>query len=177
MKKEILCGSSCVKYILNKYNKLNLNLLNKNMIWITELAVFLKQSGIKNIKINCYNSNLYNDFKNKNIDLNFGGFKNLNDAIKEDILITEKRLTNNSLSKEIDENNYLILCVESKIFNNDNSMNGGHYIILCNRNDRLVKIINPIKDKYEEKVVDIDFLVDSAKNYGSWRILINEEEK
>lgn len=56
-------------------------------------------------------------------------------------------------------------------------MNGGHFIILCARNDRYVRIINPIKDKYEEKLLDIDFLVNIAKNYGSWRILINGEEK
>lgn len=176
MKNEILCGSSCVKYILDKYNKLNIELLDKNMLWITELAVFLKNSGINNIKINCYNSNLFNDFKIGNVDLKFDGFRFLKNVFDNNISICEKRLTNFSLCDEIDKNKYIILCVESKIFNNDTTMNGGHYIILYGRNENNVSIINPIKEKYEVKILNVDFLVKASKNYGAWRILINEEE-
>lgn len=53
---NILCGSSCVKYILN-YFSINTEQLNLKMTWITELANSLKNSGVKNISILCYKSN------------------------------------------------------------------------------------------------------------------------
>ena len=54
---NIFCGSSCVKYILNDFG-INVEQLNFKMTWITELAIFLKSSGIKNINIFCYKSRL-----------------------------------------------------------------------------------------------------------------------
>ena len=166
----------CVKYILSIYNKTNLNLLKNDMLWTPELAIALRKCGINNIEINCYNSNLYNDFKKRILNFYCEGFKFLQDAINENILIKEEKLTNSSLCEEIDNYEYLILCVESKILNDDISMSGGHYIILNGRKDNNVKVINPIKEKYEEKRLSVDFLVRASKDYGAWRILINEEK-
>ena len=54
-------------------------------------------------------------------------------------------------------------------------MNGGHYIILTDRDGENVKVINPIKDKYEVKILNINFLIKTCRNNGAWRILIMEE--
>ena len=70
-------------------------------------------------------------------------------------------------------NKYVIFCVESSAFNNDISMNGGHYIIATSINNNDIDIINPRKDKYEIMTITIDKLILCTKNYGSWRILIN----
>ncbi|NLD78915.1 MAG: hypothetical protein GX641_01075 [Mollicutes bacterium] len=52
MNNSILCGSSCVKYIL-KYYKKDCCDFSLKMMWTTELAIFLKEKGIKDIKIKC----------------------------------------------------------------------------------------------------------------------------
>ena len=53
-------------------------------------------------------------------------------------------------------------------------MNGGHYIILTDRYGENVKVINPIKDKYEIKILNLNFLIKACKNNVAWRILIME---
>ncbi len=175
MSKQLYCGSSCIKYILENYG-IDADTLKKDMIWVSELALSLKRNGLSNIHVYCYNSKLYNSFINKEVDLNFGGFKYLKELQEQDILIEERNISLNSFIEEIDNCKYLVLCVESRIFNNDDSMSGGHYIILNGRNEENVKVINPIKEKYETKILNINFLIKACKNYGAWRILITEEK-
>ncbi len=94
---------------------------------------------------------------------------------EQNILIEKRNISINSFIVESDSCKYLILCVESKVFNNDDSMNGGHYIILTDRDGQNVKVINPIKDKYEIKILNLNFLIKTCRNNGAWRILIMEE--
>ena len=61
-------------------------------------------------------------------------------------------------SEELDEATTKAL---DEVFNNDDSMNGGHYIILTDRYGENVKVINPIKDKYEVKILNLNFLIKS----------------
>lgn len=175
MSKQLFCGSSCIKYILENY-EIDTSLLKYDMIWVSELALSLKKNGFSNLQLYCYNSRLYNDFVNKKVDLNFDGFKYLKEMQEQNILIEERNVSINSFIEELDSCKYLILCVESKVFNNDDSMNGGHYIILTDRYGENVKVINPIKDKYEIKILNLNFLIESCKNNGAWRILIMEEK-
>ena len=174
MSKQLYCGSSCVKYILKNYG-IDTSSLKNDMFWVSELALSLKKNGLSNIHLYCYNSRLYNDFISKKVDLNFDGFKYLKEIQEENILIEERNISINSFIEEIESCKYLILCVESKIFNNDDSMSGGHYIILNGRDGKNVKVINPTKEKYEIKMLNVDFLIKTCKNNGAWRILIREE--
>lgn len=174
MIKQLYCGSSCIKYILENYG-IDTNTLKNDMIWVSELALSLKKNGLSNIQIYCYNSRLYNDFINRKVDLNFDGFKYLEKIQEQNILIEERNISINSFAEEIDSCKYLILCVESKIFNSDDSMSGSHYIILHGRDGENIKVINPIKEKYEVKLLDINFLIKACKDNGAWRILIMEE--
>lgn len=172
MQDNILCGSACVIYILNEKKKKS-NDINSQMFWITELAIVLFDNDIKNIELRCFNSNLYNDFLiKKNIDLKFSGFKFLDKMIKKNIKINQKKLDCSSLKEELYICEYIILCVQSSIFNNDVSMSGGHFIILDKFDENKVRIINPKKREYEVKYVKIDELIRCCKDYGSWRILI-----
>lgn len=174
MIKQLYCGSSCVKYILESYG-IDTRTLKTDMIWVSELALSLEKNGLSNIQIYCYNSKLYTDFTNKEADMNFNGFKYLKAAQEQNIPIEERSISVNSFIEEIDRCKYLVLCVESKVFNNDDSMSGGHYIILNGRNGKNIRVINPIKEKYEIKILDINFLIKACKNYGAWRVLIMEE--
>lgn len=173
MHKQLYCGSSCVKYILEKYSIDTLD-LKMNMTWTSELALCLKKYGISNIRVYFSESKLYNDFKIQKGNLDFEGFKYLEEISKQNISMTEKSISNESLLEEIDSCKYMILCVESKVFNNDASMLGGHFIILNGRYNDDVNVINPIKEKYERKEMNIDFLVKACKNFGAWRITIME---
>ena len=171
MKKEYFCGSSCVKFILDELS-INSSNINPNMTWISELALSLKNNGLNNIRLNCFDSDLYNDFKSSIMDENFDGFKYLRFACKNNIDINEIKLSKEELVSEIDNYKYIILCVESRILNNDPSMSGGHYIILKGRNNDLVNVINPQKSKYNRIKFTLDFIIKLCENYGSWRILI-----
>ena len=171
-KNNILCGSACVKYILKKYNKKNN--INNEMLWISQLTLCLYERNLKNLKLLCYKSNLYNDYINKLGDQNFEGFKFLRE-ISNIISIEEKALNKTILKEEILYNEFIILCVESKKFNNDNSISGGHFIILNGFKDDRVNVINPIKDKYEFITKTLDELIYYCENYGSWRLLIKGE--
>ena len=171
---NILCGSSCVKYILN-YFSINTEQLNLKMTWITELANSLKNSGVKNISILCYKSNLYYDYKNNpNINLNFDGFSYIEKCIENNIPINETKLSKMELLKEVKNSKFIILCVESSVFNNK-EMNGGHFIILNGIDNNKIRIINPIKNKFEYKLENTKNIIKYCKNYGSWRILIKED--
>jgi hypothetical protein len=174
MSKQLYCGSSCVKYILENY-RIDTSSLKHDMLWASELALSLNKNELLNIKLYYYNSRLYNDFINKKVDLSFDGFKYLKKIQEQNILIEERNISINSFAEEIDSCKYIILCVESRIFYNDDSMSGGHYIILNGRNGENVKVINPIKEKYEIKIFNINFLIKTCKNNGNWRILIKEE--
>ena len=174
MNQEILCGSSCVKYILYYYNK-DTN-VKYNMTWITELAIELYNKGIKNLMLYYYNSNLYNDYlKYKDTNYDFEGFYYLDKLIKNNIELLEIKLDKKELLKEIDSSAFIILCVESKKFNLDSNMSGGHFIIISGLNDNKITVINPIKNKYEKIEYDLDFIINCCKTYGSWRILIKED--
>lgn len=176
MQKQLYCGSSCVKYILEK-NLIYTDNIKSDMIWISELALCLKQNGLSNLYIYCYNSKLYTEFTNKKINLSFDGFKYLKELENQNIQIVEKNISINSFASEIDSCKYIILCVESSIFNNDTSMTGGHYVILNGREGNKVKVINPIKEEYEIKTLNINFLIKACKDYGAWRIIIMEEKR
>ena len=175
MSKQLYCGSSCIKYILESY-KIKTDAIKSDMLWVSELALSLKKGGLSNIQIHCYNSRLYADFINKKMDLNFDGFKYLKELQEQNILIKERDFSIDSFCEEIDSSEYLVLCVESRIFNSDNTMCGGHYIILNGRDGENVKVINPIKERYETKILNINFLIKACRNYGAWRILIKEEK-
>jgi len=167
MNNEILCGSACVKYILESKGIKDYK-LNKRMWWATELSLSLKENGIDN-KIYCFNSDLYNDFITKEIDLKFDGFKYLKMAFDN---ITEKKLDIKELEIELKENEYIILCVESKAFNSDEVMSGGHFVILNKTYGGKVRIINPVKDKYENIKRTKEEIIKYCENFGFWRILI-----
>lgn len=167
MNNEILCGSACVKYILESKGIKDYK-LNKRMWWATELSLSLKENGIDN-KIYCFNSDLYNDFITKEVDLKFDGFKYLKMAFDN---ITEKKLDIKELELELKENDYIILCVESKVFNSDEVMSGGHFIILNKTYGGKVRIINPVKDKYENIKRTKEEVIKYCENFGFWRILI-----
>jgi len=172
---SILCGSACVKYILD-INNIKSDNINLEMFWITELALSLFENNIKNIQLKCFDSNLYNDFLHKkNNDMSFLGFYFLNEVVKNRININESSLNSSNLKKEIEESKYIIMCVESNKFNNDIKMSGGHFIIITKIDKNNVEIINPIKSKYEKKYIGISRLLSCCKNYGSWRILIKED--
>ncbi|MEG0826622.1 MAG: cysteine peptidase family C39 domain-containing protein [Bacilli bacterium] len=171
---SILCGSSCVKYVLSYYKHDNTN-INLHMTWVTELAISLKENGISNFELMCYKSNLYLDYiKNKNIDLTFDGFKYMQKLLSYNIPIIEKKFDNKELLKELKQSKFIILCVESSVYNSKN-MNGGHFIILNGIEKDKIKIINPIKEKYEYKFEKLEDIIKYCKNYGCWRILIKEE--
>ena len=171
----LFCGSACVKYILKQFNICG-TAINTQMLWITELALCLKLNGIHNLKILCYKSHLLKDYQN-NRNIKFDGFYYINKCLKSGINIVEKKLNEKELIQEVSDNKYIILCIQSSIFNNDKNMEGGHFIILDGLCNGKIKIINPQKNQYETRIENIRNVVKYCRNYGSWRILIKEENE
>lgn len=173
----MLCGSSCVKYIFDNINY-KPEKFKTNMFWITELAICLKKSNLFHVKLFCNNSNLYNDYLYyiNEKDLSFEGFKYISKALDNNIKIEEIEPNENQLINEIKNSDYVITCVDSKKFNNDLNMKGSHFIILSNfSNDYKVKVINPIKDKYEIKYLEISYILKCIINNGSWRLCVRRK--
>lgn len=172
----MLCGDMCAKYVLNEFN-IDSDKFNLAMKWTPQIALYLNKKGLS-VKIYCYHSNLYSDYKKiGHSNLYFEGFKLIHDALNNDISITEKKLDNKELEDEISKSKFVILCVKSSFFNKNVKMNGGHFILLSGINNcGLIKVINPIKDKYEIKYFSASFLIDCCKEYGSWRILIGRKK-
>lgn len=50
MSKQLYCGSSCIKYILENY-EIDTSLLKYDMIWVSELALSLKKNGLSNLQL------------------------------------------------------------------------------------------------------------------------------
>ncbi len=171
---NLLCGGSCVLYILNDF-KLNIKKINNKMIWITELALSLKENGIQNVEILCYKSNLFFDYNhNKERNLNYKGFFYIEKCLSNKINIKEIKLSEEELIRELKENKFIVLCVQSSRFNNK-KMSGGHFIILNGMYHGKVRIINPIKDKYEYRIENTKNVIKYCEDYGAWRILVKED--
>ena len=194
MKDKINCGSACVNYILNQL-KLPIKDVQNDMVWTSELAVSLKNNGINNLEVLFFNSSLYNGYKT-DYKRDFIGFNLLDDLIGHNIKLSERRLTVKELEKEIINNKYIILCVESKKFNKDKKMTGGHFIVINSLENNLpfsvfideeglenilcayyhgVFIITMIDDNIEYKKIDMDFNIfrvkiikDIEKYFNDW---------
>ena len=93
---------------------------------------------------------------------------------KNEIPICEIKMNKKEWLKEENKNKFIILCVESSTFNNQN-MDGDHFIIINGIDNNKIRIINPIKNKYEYKLENIENVIKYCRNYGSWRILIKED--
>ena len=165
---EMLCGPACINYILH-LEKRNNKVIN-TLTWCCDLACALKEMNF-NVDVRCFNSKLYNDSQ-KFSDSKFDGFTSINRYLKKKP-IKELELTVEDLKQEIKHSKYLICNVSSKLFNNDNNMTGGHYILVLGENLNFVKIINPRKTVYEQTEITLQKLIDCMKDFGSWRILIN----
>lgn len=176
MKTELLCGSACVKYILDKFN-LKYNNFNYKMKWATELALYLLKYDSLDIEVRCFNSNLYDNYlkniTNTKIISEFEGFLFIK-KLEEKNKIINTKLTKKELKYELNNNDYIILCVESAKFNKSEKMSGGHFIILNSIDNDIIKIINPIKDRFEYKQENIKDIINYTKKFGFWRILIKE---
>ena len=166
----MLCGSFCVNYIIKKITKKVIN-IDHNMLWSTDLALCLMNILDNKIEVRCFNSTLYNDYK-KIKNLSFSGFSSIKKYLDSNGKILEKKFVIKNLINELEVSKYLILCVESKILNNDDTMHGGHFVII-EKNDKKIKMINPLRKKFEEREVDYQYIIKLCINFGAWRILIS----
>lgn len=165
---DTMCGPACVELICKNENKQVT--INKNEIWCCSIADILQQTGF-NVKVKCFNSRLYNDcFKFPNQE--FEGFKTIRNFLKNNYIVEEEPTISN-VKNEIKNNKYVIFNVSSKIFNKDNNMTGGHYILATNIKGDIVTIINPRETDFETKRIPIIELIHCIKDFGSWRILIS----
>lgn len=171
---NLTCGSFCVNYILKNLGKETI-LVNPKMYWITELALFLNEHIPNKINLYYYNSNLMKDYLDYNNKV-FEGFNYIKKVINSpEINFAEKMLTPSEYSKEINNSVFIILCVESKILNNIDNMDGGHYIILKEINKNKVLMYNPQRNRMKIEIIDYKKIMKLCKNYGSWRIVIEKE--
>ena len=174
MKNEILCGSACVRYILNHYS-ISEEKLNQNLFWVPEIALYLYKYFSKGIKIYCFNSTLNSEYKKaSNIDA-CDGFIYIRILEEKGLHIFERKLTEKELLKELKTYEFMIVSVSSAILNNDKQMSGNHYVILKLKDEK-IEMINHQKEKYAISDVDPQFIIQCCENCGSWRILLKKEE-
>ena len=171
---DLICGSFCVKHILEKLGKEDIT-VDPNMLWISELVLFLNKHISNKLNLYYYNSSLMKDYYLTQ-DNNFDGFKHIKSVIdSKKIDFIEKELTLSELENEINNSKFIILCVESKVLNNDASMNGGHYVVLEKNSDNKLIMYNPQKSVMATEIIDHNRVIELCINYGSWRVVIEKE--
>ena len=167
MEKNRLCGSKCAIWILEKLN-INYNDINPNLYFITDIANELTK--YIDIELICYNSNLYNDYKENKLPI-----KEAIDSIEKYETykpIKELKLTNELLLEEL-KDNYLIMNVDSRIINNTKN-NTGHYIVV-ELNNNAIKVYNPEQTRFVEMNKTPTEIIEMVKNNGNWRIKIRRK--
>lgn len=172
---NMLCGSACLHYILNILYKCNLD-IDHNLSWITDLAAYIKMYTNIKFTISCHNSNLYDDYLEIGKDSNFEGFRSITKFLSLGEIISDIPLSITGLSEGLNENSIFILNVSSSIFNQDNSLTGGHFICLVQETFNTFTILNPKSKTLAFEVVPKQHLINSIENFGSWCIKINRSE-
>ena len=175
----MLCGSACL-YFLQKNIFPNCNSpIKSNLTWITELAEHVKKHFDKNAIVSCHDSNLYNDFLNASEEdiQKFIGFKKLNRFVQRGNQIIDFEVTKESVDTLLEANHLIIMNVSSSVFNQDDNMVGGHFIIVLSIEGDNYLVVNPGKsnifiERYSKKRI-----INSCKKFGGWMIAIQSNKK
>lgn len=169
-----ICGDVCIDIVNSIFIKKYKKHTNKNY-WCTDIASTLLDENLK-IEVKCYNSNLLKDYNKYQNNENFikcnDGLNSVDKYIKNRGILLIEPVDNNVLLYEIMSSLCVIICVNTAIFNRDNQLSGGHYVVAYYMNNE-VYIFNPRKNIVKKEKADIDILVDACQKFGSWRILIN----
>lgn len=169
---DVLCGSYCLEYVLNTLLNLNLS-IPKDLFWITDLGTYILSNTNINFDINCYNSNLYDDFLLLGTNSDFDGFISITNYLKKGGILKSDSISVKSLKDIINSENIIIVNVSSQTFNNDLTLNGGHFICLLEIiDDDKIKILNPKKEHANIELIPIETIINSIKDFGNWRINI-----
>lgn len=169
---NMLCGSACAHYFLNVFKNKKIEVPN-NLFWVTDIAFYLKKLGF-DLKVSCYQSNLYYDFQTNKSPTNHPGPLSINQYIKTGSTIFQKKINTKILQDITASKFFLIASVCSKTFNNDLSFSGGHFIIITDFNKKC-EIINPRKEFFEIQTLEKKHLLKSLNNFGSWLIQIKDQ--
>lgn len=169
---DMLCGSACVHYIANVIRKMNVN-VPKNFCWISDLATFATNRLHLSVQLSCYDSRLYNDFQTAKKPSSFDGFR----SIEKFFRYTTNSIYNIEISSSIIEkllaSDYLlILNVSSAIFNDDPSMNGGHFVVVLDHDDKNFKMVNPLSEQYEIIDMPKEKIISSCNCFGNWMLAV-----
>lgn len=161
------CGNVCLEIVMSVFYNKEYD-VRQNVFWCGELALKLAQKGI-DVELYCHNSDLYKDFCNDANVTRCDGLLALRKCVESGIYIKDVVLTSDELNNEIRDNRCVILCVDSRIFNNDSSLYGGHFICAYNYKGREY-ILNPKKSVIVEEDFNERILLEALNEYGSWRI-------
>lgn len=170
--KDMLCGPACIHYILNFMLNMDIPVPNQ-LLWITDIATFLKTKTNLKVDLSCYDSNLYSDYLLLEESPDFDGFKSIREYLFVGGSIDEKKLSVNRITSTLYDN-VVIACVSSSIFNKDNKRNGGHFIVLLENRGKNYVIANPKSNSIEIEIVSKEHVLNSINSFGSWIITINK---
>lgn len=163
-----LCGNACAEVIAILFYDMDGHRF-EDMIWIPEIALFLKSIGIS-VQLRYYNSSLYKAYVLGN-DIYNRGVLSLGEYLANDNDILESEITLNTVIDEIDNNRCVLYCV----YNRDNiqvsNRSSGHYVVAYRDaiGDRYV--LNPGRSRITREHADIDKIVVDCRSHGGWRII------
>ena len=167
---KILCGNCCIEIAASIFYDKHCR-ISTSLIWSTDLAFELERIGIST-KVFCHNSRLYEAFKLNPFD-SFDGFSSIRAYLSCGREIKNYPIESNTLIDELSDNSCGIYCVDSKTFNEDESLSGGHFVLVYLDKNRKITLLNP-----KRTVITIirDYPLKNFKKAcelnGSWRILL-----
>ena len=130
--KDQLCGNACAEIACMLFYEKD-GSTKETLLWCSDIALFLHSRKI-DVQLLCWNSNLYRDYCSSD-DSSFEGFCSLKSYESCVEPIQEKLLCIQSLYREINENRCIVCCVDSSIFNNNEKLSGGHFVVLFKKEE------------------------------------------
>lgn len=172
---SLLCGDACLRVIQKLYGLVPDDSPPGEKIWIADLAHAILQWGLHAVLFCRPDSLLYRDYclANTQERESFEGFRALFLYEAAGGLLLQVALTVDRLSRHIQSGGIVLLLVDSRTWNNDPSMSGGHYVIAFHEHRGEYLIVNPKKDVIIiEKRGENDVL--SAVEQGGWYLFISD---
>lgn len=176
---EMLCGSACLYFLQKRFFQSDKSPIKKNLSWITEIAEYVINHFDKNALVSCHDSNLYNDFLNASEEeiQRFIGFKKLNRFTQKGNQIIDFEVTKESVDSLLETNHLIIMNVSSALFNQDEHMTGGHFIVVLNIEGDNYLVVNPGKNNIYIEQYTKERIINSCKKFGGWMITIQSNKK
>lgn len=168
-----LCGTSCVRYILEQEDRIWEG--KNNLYWIMELAMVLATELKESPQLFYKDSRLMRDYYLNQIPEGDGVKQILDSYFENGGVCVEKEIGFEELKVFFSQYRWVIVNLRSEIlFNNEKLTGSNHYVILDTCENESVIIVCPGKTNLYKMVINAEILRKGLWENGQWVLCIGE---